>query len=567
MPSNELIKILLIDDIEDDYYLLRHLLAKIKSVTYQLDLCLGSDKAYSYLTENTYDLYLIEFKLEKCNGIELLKKAKRNGLNKPAIMLAMADIENLEIDAIATGYCDFLPKLQISALFLERTLRYAIEKNLYTQEIKQRELELESLLKFRELTTSISRKFIVGHGDTLDERVLLALGELGEFLKVGRCRVYELKAGDSLMTYKVWQSQDMALCRDELYDLEKSSYPILMNKISENLTLSIDGNHKSNLWETEIYEFVKSIGIEHLVILPLFFQGEWLGALALESKLPLRFSEAEWTLIELVSDILGDVMERRESEITLQNAREEALKASRIKTEFLSNMSHELRTPLNAILGMTDVLNESELGKDQREYLSILNKAAVSLKFIFDDIFEYAHLDSRPKADKVSSFHLEDLIRAKIFKFKKMAESSIELSYQMQCGLPVLGEGDQEKLSRVLDHLLSNAVKFTQKGKINVEVKSFIGKSDYIEITVQDTGVGIAKSDLNKIFDCFFQIDTSLTRPYSGTGLGLTIVKRMLELLECDISIVSTLAVGTSVTFTFPFDVQKVAIELKQLHA
>lgn len=566
MKKNHHISILLIDDLEDDYYLIRHLLSEFKSTKFKIDLCPNLKAARKHLSNNDYDVYLIDYQLEETNGIEMLTLAKEEGLCQPAILFTSVDDHEIAAEAISCGFIDALPKLHLSSMLLERTIRYAVEKNDYIQEIENREYELKSLLQFRELVTSISRKFIKGQGDTLDERVYSALGEIGEFLGVDRCRVYEINDDHGLISYQTWSNSKFSSIRDPLKRLDYNCYPTLLEKLATKNVVEIHHERKSNLWETEIYEFVNSIGIEHMLLVPLFFNGDWLGALSFESHRRLEEGISKRALIELVSEILADVMERRENDYTLQKTKEEAEKVSQLKTEFLSNMSHELRTPLNAILGMSEVMNDSGLNGEQKEYLSVLEKSANSLKYIFDDIFEYAHLDSRPMSEKVSSFHFEDLIKAKVLKYKSLCSNSVEFKYEVDEELKSLGEGDQESLNRILDHLMSNAVKFTEKGEIRLAAKKDEDDADKICIELKDTGIGIEKQDFAMIFDSFYQIDSTLTRSYSGTGLGLTIVKRMLEILDCEIDVKSEVNVGTAMKFTFPFKIHDFIEQKHRLH-
>lgn len=566
MKKNHQISILLIDDLEDDYYLIRHLLAECKTIKFKVDLCPNLKDAEDHLCKNDYDVYLVDYQLEETNGIEVLKQAKEKGLCRPAILFTAVDDHDIAAEAISCGFTDALPKLHLSPMLLERSIRFAVEKNEYILEIENREFELKSLLKFRELVTSISRKFIKGHGDTLDERVISALAEIGEFLGVDRCRVYELNEEQGLRSYQCWSHSKFSTSRDPLMQLDYDCYPTLLGKLATKNAIEIHCDRKSNLWETEIYEFVKSIGIEHMLLVPLFFNGDWLGALSFESHRRLEEGIAKRALIELVSEILADVMERRENDYTLQKTKEEALKVSQLKTEFLSNMSHELRTPLNAILGMSEVLSDSGLSEEQKQFLTVLEKSANSLKFIFDDIFEYAHLDTRPIAEKVSSFHFEDLIKAKVSKFKSICEKPVEFNYEIDEELKVLGEGDHESLSRILDHLMSNSVKFTEKGEVRLKVIRHQGDSDKLLLELSDTGIGIEKQDFEMIFDSFYQVDSDLTRSYSGTGLGLTIVKRMLEILGCDIQVKSQVGVGTTFEFSFPFKIHQFIEQKHRLH-
>ncbi|MGB8413319.1 MAG: response regulator [Candidatus Binatus sp.] len=256
--------------------------------------------------------------------------------------------------------------------------------------------------------------------------------------------------------------------------------------------------------------------------------------------------------------ITRDISELKETQDKLVAAREAALEASRAKSEFLSSMSHEIRTPMNAVLGMADMLSESDLSAEQRRYLDIMRRNGVTLLDLINEILELAKVESGQLTFEQVDFDIRELIDMVTETMGLRAhEKQLELVGQVAADVPHNLVGDPLRLRQVIVNLLSNAVKFTDHGEIILSVE--MARADTgpgtasIRFSVADTGVGIAHDKTDSIFDAFTQADSSTTRKYGGTGLGLTIVKRLVEMYGGAIAVESEVGKGSTFSFTAEF--------------
>jgi signal transduction histidine kinase/ActR/RegA family two-component response regulator len=240
------------------------------------------------------------------------------------------------------------------------------------------------------------------------------------------------------------------------------------------------------------------------------------------------------------------------SMIMLEEAKEEAEKNARIKSEFLSIMSHELRTPMNAVLGMTQIIMEENPREDQRENLETMKVSAENLLSIIDDILDYNRLESGKMILVEKDFSLKQLMEKlfKIFSYS-INQKGLKLIYNYDETLGEAFIGDDTRIGEIISNLLANAVKFTDKGTITVDVKKIGLKSNssLIRFSVKDTGIGISSHNVTNIFDSFTQERTDTTRKYGGTGLGLSIVKKLLELMNGKIYVESKAGEGSKFYF------------------
>ncbi len=236
----------------------------------------------------------------------------------------------------------------------------------------------------------------------------------------------------------------------------------------------------------------------------------------------------------------------------LSRARDHALDASRVKSEFLASMSHEIRTPLNAIIGMADLLAETALTSDQRKYVDIFRKAGEALQSLVNDILDFSKIEAGQLMLENLKFDLRELIDQTLDIHAVQAdEKGLELLCHVSPEVPSYVVGDPTRLRQILLNLIGNAIKFTESGEIllRTRVDSGSKKPDVILFTVEDTGIGIPQHKLKEIFESFSQVDSSTTRRYGGTGLGLAICKRLVELMGGSIWAESRIGRGSSFTF------------------
>ena len=251
-----------------------------------------------------------------------------------------------------------------------------------------------------------------------------------------------------------------------------------------------------------------------------------------------------------------DITQRKKAELVLQEAKQKAEESTKSKSEFLANMSHEIRTPLNAILGFIALLKEENIGEKPEEYVDIIDSSSKGLLKIIEDILDFSKIESgKLEIDKVDfDVKAEFEVITHIF-LAKCSENDIELSLVLDKNLPKSINTDPLRVKQVIFNLLGNAIKFTDKGKkIIVDINY---KDDFLNVSVKDEGKGIAKDKLSHIFESFSQEDSSTTRKYGGTGLGLTISYELVKLLGGELKVKSEIGVGSEFYFSIKAEVGK----------
>lgn len=270
-------------------------------------------------------------------------------------------------------------------------------------------------------------------------------------------------------------------------------------------------------------------------------------------ELEKQVQERTSDLVKVNEKLLTDIAARKRVEAELERSRDAAVESSRVKSEFVANMSHEIRTPLHGVIGMTDLALDTKLEPEQREYLETVKMSADSLLTVINDILDFSKMEAGKIDLEAADFNLRDFLETAMKTLALRAhEKGLELLCEIAPEVPDVVRGDSSRLRQVIMNLIGNAIKFTSQGEVALRVKTeehYYGEVCLLHLTVADTGIGIPPEKIAAIFDPFTQADTSTTRKYGGTGLGLTISKRLVEMMDGKIWVESEVGRGSEFHF------------------
>ena len=298
---------------------------------------------------------------------------------------------------------------------------------------------------------------------------------------------------------------------------------------------------------------------------PVFLRGHYWGFLGLCSKNPQKtWGEAELSILSTVASIVGSVVERRRYEEELKSSANEARtlaikaeSANNMKSEFLANMSHDIRTPMNGIMGMADLLTQSRLNPEQRDLVDTIAYSGQILLSLVDDILDLSKIEAGQMTLELVAFDLRQLLERVVSMLKsKTIKKGIQLNLSCPEDIPLHFIGDPTRIRQILINLSGNAIKFTDNGSVaislNIEDRDDSTKNICIEVA--DTGIGIQTEKLDTIFEKFQQADSSTTRKYGGSGLGLSICKNLVSMMDGHIGVKSKPGKGSVFRVEIPLE-------------
>ncbi|MBN2778632.1 MAG: PAS domain S-box protein [Bacteroidales bacterium] len=317
----------------------------------------------------------------------------------------------------------------------------------------------------------------------------------------------------------------------------------------------------SEMQDTETKRILESQDILSVLVMPLFVENKFWGFVGFDDcKEHKVWSNDEFSIIQSFAGTLAAAIERKALISKLQQSVKDAQKANAAKSEFLANMSHEIRTPLNGVIGFTELLINTKLNENQNKFAKTINNSANALLALINDILDFSKIEAGKLELNKEWVNLKDLI-SNIFDIVKLPadEKQLKLICNYKNDAPIMVFSDELRMRQIFLNLLSNAIKFTENGfvEIDIEVIKIITKSkNTFKITIKDSGIGIPIELQANILDSFTQADASITKKYGGSGLGLTIVNRILNTMESKLEFVSIKDKGSEFYFNLDLEVK-----------
>lgn len=496
--SEKKINILVIDDDAVDRIAIKR---AIKSSGFNADLTIAEtyEQGMDAARSKEYDALIIDYYLTGLTGYDFILEFAQRGGQAPVIVISAQGDEKIVVEIMKAGAVDYLSKATLSP----ENIAYALKDALRNKASKSSQSSMESVLLQTERTLSA----VVSKS----QLILFSINQSG---------IFTLFKGQAMNT--------LNLCEDDV--LGKSVFEV-WSKLPVKLK-----DVKNALLGQELKENIQFEG--------RFFEVHYIPSFNHDG------------MLSGVMGIATDITGHKEQEDELRQQVIISSETQKMKEQFLANMSHEIRTPIHGILGITNILQQSHLDKEQTHYLNAIKKSADNLLVIINDILDFSKIEAEKMTFEVVCFNLKELVNTINELFKaRVTDKEVKIKLDYDTKLPELIKGDPVRLSQVINNLMGNAVKFTHKGAVTLHVKLVTSTDGVanIEFQVSDTGIGIAEDKLSTIFDSFSQAGSDITRKYGGTGLGLSIAKRIVEFQDGKIQVKSVLQKGTTFIFEMPF--------------
>lgn len=424
---------------------------------------------------------------------------------------------------------------------------------------------------FEELLVRATTQLIQSNESSFDGALQNVLKEIGEFSNVDRSYLFMFnETGDAISNTHEWCNVGVSSELENLQDVPCEIVPNWMALMRNNQEVYIENlNDLPESWGPE-REVLEPQGIQSLLAMPVRAEDHFYGFLGFDAVTTrVIWDNNVRHLLKILADNLGSVIHRNEQNRILQQANEaatrlaiEATAASKAKSEFLANMSHEIRTPLNGVVGFSELLSDTSLSVIQEQYVKNIQDSARTLMDLINQVLDFSKIESGKLELSTEPSELFVIVESACNLVRhSTGVKGLRFNLRLDPDLPNWIIADAVRLKQVLVNLLSNAIKFTEQGNIEFRIdiveKNIFNQKVKIRVSIIDTGIGISEEQKQFIFRAFVQADTSTTKKYGGTGLGLVISNNLLEMMGSKLMLESELGKGSVFYFDATFDYQE----------